>query len=196
MSYYNDNSCWGTPVTSTCGNSCGNGWGVGLSAIIGGALGYWAGRSSTGPFNAPFGGYGAYAAPAAVQTFGYATNQCRSCFQEGVESGQTLAGLDYIGKQVASNNGDIKSALLALTNQMNNQSAAIQARFDALAQQKIADQAAQIAALRTQNVIGLNAAATNMQLTSINDKISSIVTNCGVRAYPGCPQSCGCNTNV
>ncbi len=32
--------------------------------------------------------------------------------------------------------------MVALSNQMNNQTAAIQARFDALNQQKIADQAA------------------------------------------------------
>lgn len=41
---YNDTNCGHT------------GWGVGLSAIIGGALGYWAGRSS-GPGG--FGGCGA-----------------------------------------------------------------------------------------------------------------------------------------
>lgn len=60
----------------------------------------------------------------------------------GVESGQTLAGLNYIGQQVASNSRDIANSMTALSNQLNNQTAAIQARFDALNQQKIADQAA------------------------------------------------------
>jgi hypothetical protein len=77
---------------------------------------------------------------------------------------------------------------------MQTQFAAIQNRFEALNQQKIADLVAENAALRTQNIVGLNAAATNAQLVSINDKISSIVTNCGVRAYPGCPTtSCSCS---
>lgn len=46
---YNDTNCGHT------------GWGVGLSAIIGGALGYWAGRSG-GPGG--FGGCGGYGFPA------------------------------------------------------------------------------------------------------------------------------------
>lgn len=175
MSYYNEHNC------GYRDSICGNGWGVGLSAIVGGALGYWAGRSGA-PANAP--------SPCVVGDGG-----CRTCYQQGVEAGQTMAGLDYIGKQVASNSTQIQNSFLALNNQLNNQTAAIQARFDALNQQKIADQAAQIAALRTQNIIGMNAAATNAQLTSINDKISSIVTNCGVRAYPGCPPTCGSCVN-
>ena len=123
---YNDTNCGHT------------GWGVGLSAIIGGALGYWAGRSS-GPGG--FGGCGGYGFPA-----GYAVaaqnGHCSTCFEQGVESGQTLAGLNYIGQQVASNSRDISNSMTALSNQLNNQTAAIQARFDALNQQKIADQAA------------------------------------------------------
>lgn len=70
---YNDTNCGHT------------GWGVGLSAIIGGALGYWAGRSS-GPGG--FGGCGGYGFPA-----GYAVaaqnGHCSTCFEQGVESGQT-----------------------------------------------------------------------------------------------------------
>lgn len=50
--------------------------------------------------------------------------------------------LNYIGQQVASNSRDIANSMTALSNQINNQTAAIQARFDALNQQKIADQAA------------------------------------------------------
>lgn len=183
---YNDTNCNHT------------GWGVGLSAIIGGALGYWAGRS--GNYNGF--GYGPYGAgvPAMAYAAGAASDagHCRTCYQEGVQSGQSLAGLNYIGQQVAANSRDISNTFVALQNELNNQTATIQSRFDALNQQKIADQAAEIAALRTQNMLCASTAATNAQLTSINDKISSIVTNCGVRAYPGCPVSpCGCsNTNT
>lgn len=179
MSYYNDYN-WGN-----CNNPCNgtSGWGVGLSAIVGGALGYWAGRSAN---QVP---RGAVAYGPTVLNQGH----CRTCYQQGVQAGQTMAGLDYIGNQVAANANITREATTQLAGKMQAQFAAIQNRFEALNQQKIADQAAQIAALRTQNIVGLNAAATNAQLVSLNDKISSIVTNCGVRAYPGCPPpTCSC----
>lgn len=164
------------------GNNC-MGWGVGLSAIIGGALGYWAGRSGNDGVRR-------------VDDCALSSNNCRTCYQQGVQAGQTLAGLDFIGNQVASNANVTRQATTQLANQMQSQFAMIQNRFEALNQQKIADLVAQNAALRTQNIVGLNAAATNAQLVSINDKISSIVTNCGVRAYPGCPPSpCSCTNS-
>lgn len=169
-------------------NTC-NGWGVGLSAIIGGALGYWAGRSGNDCYDR-----GCRRDDNSILT-AMALNgsgNCRTCYQQGVEAGQTLAGLDFIGNQVAANANVTRQATTQLANQMQTQFAAIQNRFEALNQQKIADLVAQNAALRTQNIVGLNAAATNAQLVSINDKISSIVTNCGVRAYPGCPSPCSC----
>lgn len=162
------------------------GWGVGLSAIIGGALGYWAGRSG----NDGYCGGGRRVVDDVIVS---GNSNCRTCYQQGVQAGQTLAGLDFIGNQVASNANVTREATTQLANQMQSQFAMIQNRFEALNQQKIADLVAQNAALRTQNIVGLNAAATNAQLVSINDKISSIVTNCGVRAYPGCPTtSCSC----
>lgn len=174
-------------TTENANNSMG--WGVGLSAIIGGALGYWAGRSG----NDHCGGR-RYDDVAVVNSS--CGNGCRTCYQQGVEAGQTLAGLDFIGNQVASNANVTREATTQLANQMQTQFAAIQNRFQALNQQKIADLVAENAALRTQNIVGLNAAATNAQLVSINDKISSIVTNCGVRAYPGCPTpACSCSAN-
>lgn len=64
---YNDSNCNHT------------GWGVGLSAIIGGALGYWAGRSG-GP-----GSYAGYGFPAGVAAATYADNgRCSTCFEQGV----------------------------------------------------------------------------------------------------------------
>jgi hypothetical protein len=57
MSYYNEQNC------GYRDSVCGNGWGVGLSAIIGGALGYWAGRSGN-PDRGP--AYPTYAAPPAA----------------------------------------------------------------------------------------------------------------------------------
>lgn len=171
------------------------GWGVGLSAIIGGALGYWAGRSSyPGCGNGFFGGYNGCGQAIPVNTC--AGNGCTTCYQQGIEAGQTLAGIDYAAQMASANANNLRNYVTQLQNSMNNGFAAMNSRFQALNQQKIQDQAAQIAALRTQNVVGMNAAVVNAQLTSLNDKISSIVTNCGVRAYPGCPQSnCGCNPN-
>lgn len=184
------------------------GWGVGLSAILGGALGYWAGRSTSPQFNNGYGygppGYGfpfmagmmtnqatTDATTSAMTAIG-ATQNCKTCYQEGVESGQTAASLDYIKERANANHNEINTAFMTLQNQISNQSAAIEAQFNALKDQKIADQAAQIAALKTQNVVGMNAAATNAALDSISQRLNSIVTNCGVRSYPGC-SNCGCS---
>lgn len=178
------------------------GWGVGLSAILGGALGYWAGRSTSPGAN--FGGYpygmpfmagvaaGGQSADNAAITAISATQNCKTCYQEGVESGQNSASLDYIKERANANHNEINTAFMTLQNQIANQTAALQAQFNALKDQKIADQAAEIAALRTQNVVGMNAAATNAALDSISQRLNSIVTNCGVRSYPGC-SSCGCS---
>lgn len=179
------------------------GWGVGLSAILGGALGYWAGRS-TNPGANGF-GYGypyppfmagmmanqasTDATTSAVTAIG-ATQNCKTCYQEGLESGQTAASLDYIKERANANHNEINTAFMTLQNQVANQTAALEAQFNALKDQKIADQAAEIAALRTQNVVGMNAAATNAALDSISQRLNSIVTNCGVRAYNSC--GCGC----
>lgn len=170
------------------------GWGVGLSAIIGGALGYWAGRSSyPGCGNGFFGGYNGCGAAPAVALAG---NGCTTCYQQGIEAGQTLAGIDYVAQAASANANNLRNYVSQIQNAMNNGFAAMQSRFQSLNQQKIQDQAAQIAALRTQNVVGMNAAVMNAQLTSLNDKISSIVAGCAVRAVPGCPQpNCGCNPN-
>ena len=183
------------------------GWGVGLSAILGGALGYWAGRSTSPGAN--FGGY-PYGMPyvagmmanqattdattSAVTAIG-ATQNCKTCYQEGLESGQTAASLDYIKERANANHNEINTAFMTLQNQVANQTAALQAQFNALKDQKIADQAAEIAALRTQNVVGMNAAATNAALDSISQRLNSIVTNCGVRAYSNgcCNGGCNCS---
>lgn len=168
-----------------------NGWGVGLSAIVGGALGYWAGRSSYPNGVPPFGfnGYNNFGYP----VNGCAGNGCTTCYQQGIEAGQTLAGIDYNAQMASATANNLRNYVSQLSNSMQNGFAAMNARFQALNQQKIQDQAAQIAALRTQNVVGMNAAAMNAQLTSLNDKISSIVAGCAVRAVPGCPPSpCGC----
>ena len=178
------------------------GWGVGLSAILGGALGYWAGRSTSpgaNGFGYPYGmpymaGMAAGAsndATTSAVTAINATQNCKTCYQEGVESGQTAASLDYIKERANANHNEINTAFMTLQNQVANQTAALEAQFNALKDQKIADQAAEIAALRTQNVVGMNAAATNAALDSISQRLNSIVTNCGVRAYNSC--GCGCS---
>lgn len=91
------------------------GWGVGLSAILGGALGYWAGRSTSPnangyPYGMPYvAGMMANqattdATTSAVTAIG-ATQNCKTCYQEGVESGQTAASLDYIKERANANHG-------------------------------------------------------------------------------------------
>ena len=152
------------------------GWGVGLSAILGGALGYWAGRTSSPGDGLGGAGISPYymasmfannhtndATTSAVTAIDSVQN-CKTCYQEGVESGQTQASLDYIKERATANANDINTAFMTLNNQLNNNMAAIQSQFNALRDQKIADQAAEIAALRTQNAIGMNAATTNAQL--------------------------------
>lgn len=182
MSYFNE----------TNGSNGTSGWGVGLSAIIGGALGYWAGRSSyPGCGGGFFGGYNGCGQAVPVNT---CNGGCATCYQQGIQSGQTLAGIDYAAQMASANANNLRNYVAQLQNSMNNGFAAMNSRFQSLNQQKIQDQAAQIAALRTQNVVGMNAAVMNAQLTSLNDKISSIVAGCAVRAVPGCPQSnCGCS---
>ena len=101
------------------------GWGVGLSAILGGALGYWAGRSTSPGANFGYGyGYPFMAGMVANQastnatdsavTAISATQNCKTCYQEGVESGQTAASLDYIKERATANANDINSAFMTL----------------------------------------------------------------------------------
>lgn len=180
MSYFNE----------TSGSNGTSGWGVGLSAIIGGALGYWAGRSSY-----PGGGFGPVGYASCGCNNGCSNNGgCTTCYQQGIQAGQTLAGIDYTAQMSAANANNLRNYVSQLSNAMQNGFAAMNSRFQSLNQQKIQDQAAQIAALRTQNVVGMNAAVMNAQLTSLNDKISSIISGCSVRSMPACPSSnCGCS---
>lgn len=93
------------------------GWGVGLSAILGGALGYWAGRSTSPnanfgyPYGMPYmagmmaGNAASDNATSSAVTAISATQNCKTCYQEGVESGQTAASLDYIKERANANHG-------------------------------------------------------------------------------------------
>lgn len=167
-----------------------NGWGVGLSAILGGALGYWAGRSTGDNCRGPYGGYPPYAVPYAAASTD--NGHCRTCYQEGVQSGSTAASLSYLTQKVAANANDMSNIASNLASQMTSQFNAIQNQFNALAQQKIADQAAQIAALRTQNVVGMNAATTNATLAAIQNNLQGITAGCAVRSVPACNNGCSC----
>ena len=102
------------------------GWGVGLSAILGGALGYWAGRSTSphGDFGeagiSPYymasmmaNNHAADATTSAVTAID-ATQNCKTCYQEGVESGQTAASLDYIKERANANHNEINTAFMTL----------------------------------------------------------------------------------
>jgi hypothetical protein len=116
------------------------GWGVGLSAILGGALGYWAGRSTSPGANGFGYGYGYPYSPfmagmavnqastdattSAMTAIG-ATQNCKTCYQEGVESGQTAASLDYIKERANANHNEINTAFMTLQNQVANQTAAL-----------------------------------------------------------------------
>lgn len=183
--YHNDNS------------NC-LGWGTGAAAILGAAAGFWAGRTSGPGFgpNAYGYGYGAPVAGAALAADYGLAGAGRTYYQQGIQTGQTLAGIDYISQKVTADAQNTRQAIDALQSSMSNQFQAVQNQFNALAQQKIQDLQNQVTALRTQQVVSTNACATNLQLTSLNDKLSSIVTGCGVRSYPGCPpppNPCGCN---
>lgn len=175
----------------------GNGWGVGLSAILGGALGYWAGRSNGPGFGPGFGPGAGYPYSAGVAAGIIAdSGNCRTCYQEGVEAGQTLAGIDYIGQKVAANSNQMANAFTNLNASLTAQFNAINNQFNALNQQKIADQAMEIASLRTQNTVGMNAAVTNAALSAITQRLDALTAGCAVRAVPACPsEKCGCCPN-
>lgn len=91
--YHNDNS------------NC-LGWGTGAAAILGAAAGFWAGRTS-GPGFGPGAAYGyGYGAPAVAGAalaadYGLASAG-RTYYQQGIETGQTLAGIDYISQKVTA----------------------------------------------------------------------------------------------
>lgn len=140
----------------------GSGWSPLIAAGVGGVIGYFVGRNN-GPCGGPAGGWG-YGSPACGQTV----------FQQGEYTGESRAADNFIAQTV---NG-LSNKLDALTNSM--------------AQQKITDQANEIQALKTQQLIqGVNCAQST-QLTQILQLLSSIVTGCGVKAYTNnCGNVCG-----
>lgn len=93
---------------------------------------------------------------------------CQTCFQQGEYTGENRAGINYIANIVNANSKAI--ADLGTT----------------LAQQKITDQANEIQALKTQQIVQGIGCATNNQLSQISNTLNSIVTGCGVKAYSGC----------
>ena len=102
---------------------------------------------------------------------GYAGG-CQTCFQQGEYTGENRAGINYIAQTV------------------NGNSNAIKALGDTLMSQKITDQANEIQALKTQQIVQNVGCVTNSQLSQVNHTLNSIVTGCGVKSYPGC--GCGC----
>lgn len=97
---------------------------------------------------------------------------CQTCFQQGEYTGENRAGINYIAQTV------------------NGNSNAIKALGDTLMSQKITDQANEIQALKTQQIVQNVGCVTNSQLGQISNTLNSIVTGCGVKSYPGC--GCGC----
>ena len=102
---------------------------------------------------------------------GGACNGSQTPFQQGEYTGENRAGINYIAQTVNANSKAI--AELGTT----------------LADRKIAEQADEIQALRTQQVVQNVGCITNSQLAQVNNTLNSIVTGCGVKSYPGC---CGC----
>lgn len=96
---------------------------------------------------------------------------CQTCFQQGEYTGENRAGINYIAQTV------------------NGNSNAIKALGDTLMSQKITDQANEIQALKTQQIVQNVGCVTNSQLGQIAQTLNSIVTGCGVKSYPGC--NCG-----
>lgn len=101
-------------------------------------------------------------------------NGCQTCFQQGEYTGENRAGINFIAQEV---------------NKANN---AIVTLGTTLAQQKITDQANEIQALKTQQIVQNVGCVTNSQLGQISNTLNSIVTGCGVKSYPGCNPCCGC----
>ena len=97
---------------------------------------------------------------------------CQTCFQQGEYTGENRAGINFIAQTV------------------NGNSNAIKALGDTLMSQKITDQANEIQALKTQQIVQNVGCVTNSQLSQVNHTLNSIVTGCGVKSYPGC--GCGC----
>jgi hypothetical protein len=93
---------------------------------------------------------------------------CQTCFQQGEYTGENRAGINYIAQTV------------------NGNSNAIKALGDTLMSQKITDQANEIQALKTQQIVQNVGCVTNSQLGQISQTLNSIVTGCGVKSYPGC----------
>ena len=93
---------------------------------------------------------------------------CQTCFQQGEYTGENRAGINYIAQTV------------------NGNSNAIKALGDTLMSQKITDQANEIQALKTQQIVQNVGCLTNSQLGQISNTLNSIVTGCGVKSYPGC----------
>ena len=93
---------------------------------------------------------------------------CQTCFQQGEYTGENRAGINYIANEVNANG----KAIAELGN--------------TLAQQKITDQANEIQALKTQQIVQNVGCVTNSQLGLISNTLNSIVTGCGVKSYPGC----------
>jgi hypothetical protein len=93
---------------------------------------------------------------------------CQTCFQQGEYTGENRAGINFIAQEV---------------NKANN---AIVTLGTTLAQQKITDQANEIQALKTQQIVQNVGCITNSQLGQISNTLNSIVTGCGVKSYPGC----------
>lgn len=129
--------------------------------------------------NCGVGGWGALIAAAIGATGGYllarnnnggggSGNPAQTPFQQGEYTGENRAGINYIAQTVNANSKAI--AELGTT----------------LADRKIAEQADEIQALRTQQVVQNVGCVTNSQLAQVNNTLNSIVTGCGVKSYPGC----------
>lgn len=142
----------------------GSGWSPLIAAGVGGVIGYFVGRNN----NSPCGGSGLGGG------YGCGCNGGQTVFQQGEYTGESRAADNFIA-QTVNGFGNKLDALAA-----------------SIAQQKITDQANEIQALKTQQLIqGVNCAQST-QLTQILQLLSSIVTGCGVKAYTnGCGNGCG-----
>lgn len=147
----------------------GNGWGPLWGGVIGAIGGYLVGRNINSDANGNCGNASCGAG-------------CQTCFQQGEYTGENRAGIDYIAQQVSANAQEIRAV-----------NANVNARFDAILQQKIADLMAEKTALQTQAIVSNGLCGVNSQLGLLKHDLSSITTGCAVRSVPACPSSCSCN---
>jgi hypothetical protein len=140
----------------------GGGWTTVISAIVGGVVGYFAGRNNNcGNWNNCGNGCGCGGGGGG-----------QTAFQQGEYTGENRAGINFIAQEVNKNN----NAIVALASEMN--------------QSRIADLVAKNQALETQLLIKGATDGIACQVAQVNRTLDAATTGAGFTSYPGCKKGC------